>query len=115
MRPEQRIVARLPLTELWDASGALSVTRRRSVGRAEIGELLRRSAVRFVLANIGRPPQWVPVEDCFRFWREEVEPRLVEPAAADDIRLEEYPGEYCFVAAEWGAETPPFVVLEVFH
>ena len=115
MRSEQRIVVRLPLIELWDAAGSLSVTRGRSVGRTQISELLRRGAVRFVLADVGRPPQWVSVEDCFRFWKEEVKPRLVEPTAAERIRLEEYPGEYCFVATEWGAETLPLVVLEIYH
>lgn len=52
MHPDQRVV-KIPIHTLWDAAGTLSLTRQRNVGREQVAELLRRGAVRFVVANVG--------------------------------------------------------------
>jgi hypothetical protein len=102
---------------LWDDTGPLPITRRREVGSQQIGELLGHGLVQFVVATCGRPLQWVALGECYQFWKEEVKPRLVEPSAAENgLRLEEYPGSFCFVAAEWGDGKPvPVIVLETHH
>lgn len=101
MRPDQRVVTRLPLTELWDGHGVLRLERRRSVGRDQVADLMRSGRVRFVLANCGDPLKWVPFQDSYRFWKDEVKPHMVEPSVAEDgFRLEDWPGDYCYVATE---------------
>lgn len=119
MRPDRRVVTRLPLSELWDAEGILQVEKRRIVGCEQVVELLRRGGVRFVLANCGNPLKWIAEKETYRYWREEVKPHLVEPAAAENgFRLEDWPGEYCFVASEWsgrGDATESIVLLETHH
>ncbi len=113
----QRVVTRLPLTELWDDSGPLPFTRGRPVGRAELADLLRVGPVRFVVADCGSPLRWVPADDRYRFWKDEVKPRLVEADVAEGrFRLEDFPGERCYVATLWGeGEASPVVVLEARH
>jgi hypothetical protein len=113
----ERIVVQMPLTQLWDESGTLPLKKRREVGRSDVAELLRGGSVSFVIADCGRPLNWVPHRDCYRFWKNEVKPRLVEPDAAErGFRLEEFPGQYCYVASEWGlGEEGPVVVLETYH
>lgn len=68
---------------------------------------------RFVVANVGFPPGWIPETDCFTFWKTEVQPHIASPSGA---RLDEYPGGYCYFAAEWvPADGTPVVVLEMAH
>ena len=53
--------------------------------------------------------------DRFAFWKGELKPRLVAPDATR-IRLDDYPGGYCYVASEWQCETDrTVVVLEKHH
>ncbi|MBX9583898.1 MAG: hypothetical protein K2X87_26665 [Gemmataceae bacterium] len=113
--PSRWPVTRMPLDELWDDAGRLPLTRRREVGSAEVADLLRGGPVRFAVADLARPLTWVPVGECYRFWKDEVKPRLVEPPV-ERFRLEDYPGEYCYLAAEWGGDGSfPVVVLETMH
>jgi hypothetical protein len=116
MRADQRVVTSLPLTELWDAHGALRFERGRAVGRERVIDLLRDGRVRFVLANCGHPLRWIRPDDCYRFWKEEVKPHLVEPDAFErGIRLEDWPGEDFFVGTEWGEDGRSSVVLLETH
>jgi hypothetical protein len=112
-----RIVGQLPLTELWNEFGSLSIRRGRDVGRSEIVERLHSGPVQFVVADIGQPLNWVLKQDCHHFWKNELKPRLVEPELArSGYRLEDFPGEYCYVASEWGDDGPsPVIVLECSH
>ncbi len=117
MRPDQRIVTQLPLTTLWDTSGEIQLDKKRDVGCEEVADLLRQGPVRFLLADCGHPLTWVPAEDGYRFWKEVVKTRLVEPGLANnEFRLEDFPGEYCFVGTEWGGrDQVPVVLLEMHH
>jgi hypothetical protein len=109
----QRVVSQLPLTELWDDTGTIDVSHIRDLTSADLRKLLQAGPVQFVVANVAAPLQWVPVGDCFRFWKAEVQPRTANPAAA---RLEDFPGGYFYFAAEWGpVEGSPIVVLSVAH
>jgi hypothetical protein len=116
MRSDQQVVTRLPLTELWDAHGVLQVERRRVVGREQVADLLRNGRVSFVLANCGDPLKWIPPEDSYRFWKEEVKFHLVEPDVVErGLRHEDWPGEYCLVGTEWGEGDRKIVVLLETH
>jgi hypothetical protein len=116
MRPDQRVVTRLPLTELWDTHGVLQRGRGRAVGREQVTDLLRGGRVRFVLANCGEPLRWIPPDDCYRFWKEEVKSHLAEPGGFErGLRLEDRPGEYFFVGTEWGEDDRDHVVLLEIH
>jgi len=117
MRPDQRVVTRMPLDALWDSHGELRLEKKRAVGLVQVADLLRHGRVRFVLANCGDPLKWVPEEAIYRFWSEDVKARLVEPGEAENsFRLEDYPDEYCYLATEWGGEGEvPVVLLEMYH
>jgi hypothetical protein len=109
----QRAVTRLPLDELWDETGPVSAAKVRDLVAEDIRDLLRAGPVRFVVANVGAPLWWVPVGECFRFWKAEVQSRVAGPEGAF---LEDYPRGYCYFASEWGpVEGPPVVVLEAAH
>lgn len=109
----QRIVMYLPLRELWDDAGSVSATRGRDLTAADIRELLRAGPVRFVVASVAEPLRWVPIGECFRFWKAEVQSRV---AGSEGARLEDYPGCYCYFASEWAVrDGAPVVLLSVAH
>ena len=115
MRADQRIVTRLPLDELWDEQGTVPARNVGALGRAEITELLRLGRVAFVVADVGLRLMWIPLEECYGFWKAEVRPRLVEPRVQNFV-LEDFPGEYCYLASEWRvAQGDRVVVLEKCH
>lgn len=114
MRFDQRIVSQMPLRELWDERGVVSVKELRQLNASDIAELLRAGAVHFVVADVGSTLKWIPLEGCYRFWKSEVKDHLADPAAAN--YLENFPGEYCYFASEWesgGGE--PIVLLTMSH
>ena len=78
----QRVVTRLPLAELWDEAGPVSAAKVRDLGAEDIRALLTAGPVRFVVANIAAPLRWVPVGECFQFWKAEVRSRSAGPAEA---------------------------------
>lgn len=113
MQSSQRIITNLPLQELWDDSGPVAARRSRNLSATELRDLLRSGPVRFVVADVGFKPRWVPQSDCFAFWKNKVQPRLADPAQR--VVLDEMPGDNCYFASEWEAEGAPVVVLELCH
>jgi len=59
MKPEQRIVTRLPLRELWTAHGPIAAARGRALGASDLVALLHERPVLkgspFVVAELGHP------------------------------------------------------------
>lgn len=110
-----KIVTHLPLHELWCDDGLTTARRERSLFAEDIANLLRQGAVQFVVADIGRPLQWIPSGDCFDFWKREVQLHLASPES--QTALDSYPGSYCYFASEWsrGNLTLPIVLLEKHH
>jgi hypothetical protein len=110
MRPDQRLILRTPLTELWNDHGAVDARPSRDLRREELRELLRNGPVQFVVADVGKKPEWIPIRDCFRFWKSEVHNHVGESGYLDD-----YPGHYFFAAQQWQATDGPPIVVLVMH
>ncbi|MDI1447931.1 hypothetical protein [Polyangium sp. 6x1] len=109
-----KVVTRIPIEELWTDDGALPATRLRALDRAAIRDLLRLGSVRFVVANVGQPLQWIPPTQQFDFWRRDGNLRL---AKADEIRLGNFPDGMAYRASEWTVpgDEAPIILLEVYH
>ena len=113
--PKLKIVTHLPLRELWRADGPATGTRVTFLTKDDIAGLLRAGRVEFVVADVGHPFRWIPLSECYDFWKDEVKPRV---ALADQrVVLDEFPGGYCYFASEWEGElgAEPIVVLEKLH
>lgn len=91
----------------------------RFVSEREIARLLSSGPVQFVVANVGDMPYWVAAGQRLAFWKTEVLPHLVADPA-EGFLLEDFPGEYAYVASEWRhpdpeADLSPVVLLETHH
>jgi hypothetical protein len=107
--PKLRIVTQLPLRGLWRDTGSVQAFRGRPLSSADIRDLLREDPVQFVVVDIGLKPRWIGLDDCYRFWMDEVQPHLAEPDAKVTNN-----GVYCYWAFEWHSDEvgSPIVVLE---
>jgi hypothetical protein len=117
---------------IWDRSGQiLALHPCRKLGEREIAELLRSGVKQFVRvgcqygheATANRPPrgtkcswplEWIPADNSYDFWKDDVKPRLVEPTV-EQIYLDDYPGEYCYIATEWSGADGAVILLETLH
>jgi hypothetical protein len=117
MHTKDRLVTEIPLAELWGAQGAIVAERGRALGREDVRRLVQAEAVRFVVADLGRPLRWVPVAERYVFWKGEVLPHLVnEPERPFDIY--HYPQGYAYIATEWRGADPfdtAIILLERHH
>jgi hypothetical protein len=113
MRPDQRIVTKLPLTELWDETGALRSKRIRHLDQDLIRELMGAGQVRFIVANCGAKLNWIPTQERFEFWKT-VRPQIAD--AMKPIQLDHFPNATAYTASEWRGRTGEcLIVLEKHH
>lgn len=116
MRPDQRVVVSLPLAEIWDSTGPMAAARGRQLSADDITQLLRAGPIQFVVADSG-PLRWIPTDAAYDFWKRDAKHHILPPGHS--AALEEFPGEYFYVATEWvrAAARPaePLVVLERYH
>lgn len=112
--PAKRIATRLPLDELWNEQGTIEASKGRDLSREAIRDLLRLGPVQFIVADLGSPLRWFPEGACYDFWKTEVQGHLADPDS--EFMLEDFPGEYCYLASEWTlAAGDIVVVLEMAH
>ena len=90
MRPDQRIVAKIPLTELWDERGALPGERIRHVDGNLIRGLMGTGQVQFIVADCGAKLNWIPMPERFEFWKT-VRTQVADPS--QPILLKQFPNE----------------------
>jgi hypothetical protein len=114
MDPALRVVTRIPLKELWSPTETLRLVRGADLSETDIAERLRVGVKRFVVANCGKALRWIPVSECFTFWKDEAKPRLVNPV--NEVRqLDEYPASFCYFASEWIGDGGPVILMEMYH
>jgi hypothetical protein len=113
VEPSQRVVTQIPVIELWNEKGPVDAVRGPYLGEADVVRTLQAGDT-FVLADIGASLRWVPAEGRFRFWKSEVKNHLV-PREADEFKLEDFPGQYCYVATGWRLRSGASIVLLEKH
>jgi len=102
------------IVNLRDENGAVVEGKKRfDLTASDILSLIREAAIRFVVAYSRTDFRWIDLADCYKFWKDEVK---AHHCKGDRIYLEDYPGEYCYVASEWQLESGErMIVLEIYH
>ena len=114
MDPNQKIVTQLPLSELWVGSRLISTIKCRDLDSAAVVELLRAQPVRFVVADVGKPLDWIPNNETYDFWKTEARDHLAKNDGPN--YLETFPGGYCYFASEWKSyEGDKIILLSKAH
>jgi hypothetical protein len=74
-----------------------------------IKTILRTGPILFAIADVGHELEIVDSDQCFRFWKTEVEKHLADPSK--NSRLEDYPDEYLYFASKWLIENSSLIIL----
>ena len=113
MDPELRIVTSTPLRELWRDDGYSTSARGKSLSQSEVHELLKCGPVQFVVADVGSALRWIPITECFQFWKDEVKFHVANGTGL----LNDFPGRYFYFASLWEGIEPTFSIalLEMVH
>jgi hypothetical protein len=108
-------ITKLPLAELWREDGFTTTSRARSLTEDDIKGLLGVGPVQFVVADVGASPRWIPLGECYDFWKTEAQPHLAAPESK--VYLDDFPDGYCYFASEWRTQdgAAPIVVCERHH
>jgi hypothetical protein len=114
VRPDQRIVTKLPLAELWDDQGTLKGERVRSLHQNHLAELLRLGPVQFVVADCGSNLEWIPIDERFQFWKR-IQRQIADFDPHQPIRLEQFPNQTAYTASQWCGRAGECVVLLEKH
>ena len=77
MNTHNEIVSGLPIEQLWAGSRLISTIKVRELERSDVTTLLQSGSVRLVIGEIGKPLTWIPNNEGFDVWREELEPHVV--------------------------------------
>ncbi|HEY9283667.1 MAG TPA: hypothetical protein VIP46_09450 [Pyrinomonadaceae bacterium] len=114
MNRNQRVVTRLPAEELWAGERLVSTIKVRDLDASDIADMLRAGEPRFVVADVGKPFDWIPSNGRFDFWKGEVKAHLASPES--EASLEDFPGQYCYFASEWkGFDGSTIILLSKSH
>jgi len=109
MSQEPKTISNMPIEEIWEEQKLISNIKLRDVGSTDITDLLRSNSVRFVVADVGKPFQWIPQNEKFDFWKTAVKAHLAEPESK--AFLEDFPNEYCYYASEWKSFEGESIIL----
>ena len=113
LKPADRVVVSLALTELWDERGPIRAEKQGTLESDAIKDLLRDGPARFVLANVGDKLKWLDKEECYTFWRDDAKHHLYNEAKP---YLKQYPDEYFYLASAWQLDSgETIIVLEKHH
>ena len=113
MRPEQRLVTKVPLSELWDETGTLLGERVRHLDENLIRDILRTVPVQFIVADCGEKLNWIPTQERFEFWKT-IRPHIADPMKP--IQLARFPNQVACTASEWrGRAGECLILLEKLH
>jgi hypothetical protein len=114
MKYSDKIVTTFPLENLWNEHEEILATREQSLNKEKIKQMISLQPVEFVVAEIGEKLKWVGVNECYKFWKSEVEKHLVNDT--DEIILDNYPEGYAYLASEWKTiDSNSIIVLEMMH
>ena len=114
MNYSDKIITKIPLDTLWTSETELKSERIRYLTADNIKDLLRQGQVNFIIADVGLKPTLVDRNQCFDFWKLEVEKHLVTDI--NKINIDIFPDSYAYLASEWTTDSPtPIILLEKMH
>jgi len=109
MNQTQETVINLPIEELWAGKRLISTIMVRDLNAAQIEDLLRLGDVRFVVAEVDRPLQWIPNNESCDFWKEQVVGHLA--TLQGEAVSNQCPDSHWYVASEWESYDGETIIL----
>jgi hypothetical protein len=109
MNDKIKIVIEIPLFSIWKGTENLALFRQNYLTKEEVKRIISVGAVHFVIADVGKELMWVEINNCYDFWKSEVKKHISDDY--NQIMLENFPGNYVYLASEWKGEIEDTVIL----
>ncbi|MBI3719192.1 MAG: hypothetical protein HY252_11455 [Sphingobacteriales bacterium] len=114
MQLSDKIVTEIPIKVIQFDNGVNLHKKKSDLTKSGLKNILQHRPVQFIVANVGDRLRFIDINECFDFWKKEVEKHLVDNV--DKIYLDSYSDNYAYIASEWTGKTPnPIVLLEKIH
>jgi len=104
----------MPIEILWKGNKKLTFIKTSIIGYNELKEFLKNQKVEFAVAAIGNEIKWIPLSECFIYWKKEVKGHCVlDP---NKFSLGDYPEGYVYLPSIWmNINNEVIILLEEFH
>ena len=110
----KKIIPEIPIKCLWNNQGVIGYNREKSLYKSDIVKILKEQKIEFVIADVGVNFEWIKVDSCFEFWKIELKNHLIDDE--NYIKIENYIGQYAYIASLWRNESQNILVLlEKYH
>lgn len=114
MNFSDKIVTRIPLECIWTEERELEATRASYLTSNDIGSLLKKSSVQFIVADCGCKLTWIDKKSCFNFWKNEAKLHIADNI--DRFYLDDFIDNYAYIASLWTTkDDTPIILLEKYH
>ena len=114
MNLADKVVNQIPMDSLWTDQFQLKAERMRYLNKEDIKKALKTGPVKFVVADVGHKLLWIQDSNNYAFWKKEAQAHIVENP--EKFFLEDFPGEYAYLASHWQNELgAPIILLEKYH
>jgi hypothetical protein len=107
MDDDDKIITNFPVNELFKSNNKLTCIKRQ-LNKDEIIEIIKTQPIEFVIADIGLKLEWIDIQDCYNFWKQEISNNF---AFEEPIHLDNFNNNYCFWASKWKFQNEEIVIL----
>lgn len=120
----KQIILQIPIKDFQLGNNLDSYKRNKWLTKEDVKVILQAGPVQFAVADVGHELEITDADQCFKFWKAEVEKHLADASKKhrkkfrpkEWPRLEDYPDEYMYFASKWIAEgLNPIILLEKHH
>ena len=114
MMTSSQIVEKIPIDSLWNEDGEeIEYKRAEYLPSEEIKKILKQWPIRFIIARIGHPLKYIPEEECYTLWNQEVRDHMMDPPKGALFLPDQLDG-YGYLASKWvgSSEDDWVIVLE---
>ena len=110
----EKIITSMPISEIHDIPTNLIYHKVKHIDSQYIIDLIKKEKVKFVIANVGETLKWIDIENCYKFWKNEVKNHLANDL--NKIDIEQFENNYCYIASEFETASNDYLILlEKFH
>lgn len=104
-----KIVTKIPITELWNSELVIATNRNQYLLTQDVNELLKILPFQFVIADVGLHLKWINKEKCFNFWKTVAKNHIVDNIKKIELAI--CPDNYAFIASKWITDQQDIIVL----
>jgi len=112
MMTSSQVIEKIPIEYIWNEDGdKLEYERAEYLPVEAIKKLLKKYPIKFIIARIGQPLKFIPEEECYTLWNQEVRDHMMDPPKGHLFLPDQLDG-YGYLASKWqGSSDDDWVIV----